>query len=76
MVRTVPTGRGTEIVEVSPKLCPDCGRTGMVPKWTGCTSPTRSPAGHRYWWHAEPEGCGLQVIDADCDCDTPGRRWP
>jgi hypothetical protein len=73
MVRTRPTGRGHEIVEDRPEACPDCGQR-MVPKWTGCTSETTP--GHRFWWCPSPEGCGLELIDAECDCDTPGRRWP
>jgi hypothetical protein len=74
MVRTVPTGRGPGIVEVSPDACPQCGRRPMWPYWTSCDS--REEPGHRYWKCAAAGGCGLVLIDADCDCTTPGRRWP
>lgn len=73
MVRTVPTGRGPEAVEVSPNACPDCGNRQMRPYFTSCDTPTFRPAGHRYWLCA---GCRLVLIDADCNCTTPGRRWP
>jgi hypothetical protein len=71
MVRTVPTGRGHETAEVYPRACPDCGRRPMRPYYAGCSSPTQP--GHRYW---SCDGCDLRLIDADCDCDAPGRRWP
>jgi hypothetical protein len=73
MVRTVPTGRGPETVEVSPGKCPEGDGGRMLPYFTGCDSPTQRPAGHRYWIC---ERCDLRLIDADCDCTTPGRRWP
>lgn len=73
MVRTVPTGRGSETVEVYPKECPDCGARPMRPYYAGCDSPTRRPVGHRYW---VCPSCDLSLIDADCDCSTVGRRWP
>jgi predicted RNA-binding Zn-ribbon protein involved in translation (DUF1610 family) len=71
MVRTEPTGRGTEIREISPDACPDCGQQPMWPYWASCDSTVES--GHRYW---SCPGCGLRLIDADCNCTTPGRRWP
>jgi hypothetical protein len=76
MVRTVPTGRGPGSVEVSPDACPNpqCGRRPMWPYWTSCDS--QDEPGHRYWKCAAAGGCGLVLIDADCDCTTSGRRWP
>lgn len=75
MVRTVPVNGGPGLVEVGPEACPDCGAKPMRPYHTGCNGTTGPGPGHRFWVCPNPK-CDLWLIDADCDCDTPGRRWP